>query len=172
MAFSFSRAPPCRPFHSLRLQAFETPVASRVRARPQSWHGSNPPGSAKAGGGGGGEGEAGAMQAPLSTMSVRSVAGSSVSGSSSKGRAADHMLVFSVCQATFYVMCFRGDELAAMDGFGDQVPCSAGMGLLSCVARIFGSLDLWIFGYFRGVERPLKLFRRAGFFRVGVRDEV
>lgn len=61
------------------------------------------------------------MQAPLSTMSARSVAGSSVSGSSSKGRAADHMLFYSVCQATFYVMCFRGDELAAMDGFSDQV---------------------------------------------------
>lgn len=26
--------------------------------------------------------------------------------------AADHMLFYSVCQATFYVMCFRGDELA------------------------------------------------------------
>lgn len=60
------------------------------------------------------------MQAPMSTMSIRSST-ASVAGSSSKSRLADHMLFYSVCQATFYVMCFRGDELAAMDGFSDQV---------------------------------------------------
>jgi len=76
------------------------------------------------------------MQAPLSTMSARSVAGSSVSGSSSKGKAADHMLFFSVCQATFYVMCFRGDELAAMDGFSDQVRVRGGGGS-SCTICVF-----------------------------------
>lgn len=43
-------------------------------------------------------------------------------GSSSKGRSmADHMLFYSVCQATFYIMCFRGDELAATEGFRNQV---------------------------------------------------
>lgn len=63
------------------------------------------------------------MLAPMSTTSMRSSA-ASVTGSSSKSRVADHMLFFSVCQATFYVMCFRGDELAAMDGFGDQVRLS------------------------------------------------
>eukprot|EP00752_Nemacystus_decipiens_P007776 g6944.t1 len=102
--------------------AFETPMARRSRARPQSWHGTNPPpGSANAGGPRGGA--AGVMPAPLSAVSARSVAGGggSAHGSTSKGRAgADHMLFFSVCQATFYVMCFRGDELAAMEGFGGQ----------------------------------------------------
>lgn len=105
------------PFFLLQT-AFETPVARRSRARPQSWHGSNPPpGSANGG-------VSGTMQAPMSTMSARSVAGGggSVGGSSSKSRAADHMLFYSVCQATFYVMCFRGDELAGMGGFSDQVP--------------------------------------------------
>lgn len=63
----------------------------------------------------------------MSTMSVRSSAAAGVGGgSSSKSRVADHMLFYSVCQATFYVMCFRGDELAAMDGFRDQV-CTAGV---------------------------------------------
>eukprot|EP00903_Cladosiphon_okamuranus_P012898 g12042.t1 len=102
--------------------AFETPVARRSRARPQSWHGTNrPPGSANAGAPRGADGDTGAMPAPMSAVLARSVASGSVSGSSSsKVRVADHMLFYSVCQATFYVMCFRGDELAAMDGFGDQ----------------------------------------------------
>ena len=117
-------------FISFGQAAFQTPVARRSRARPQSWHGTNPPpGSANAGAPRAG-GDAGAMPAPMSAMSARSAAGGggggSVHGSSSKARTADHMLFYSVCQATFYVMCFRGDELAAMEGFGDQVavPCA------------------------------------------------
>ena len=34
---------------------------------------------------------------------------------------ADHMLFYSACQATFYIMCFRGEELAAMDSITNQV---------------------------------------------------
>ncbi|CAM9755659.1 unnamed protein product [Ectocarpus fasciculatus] len=97
-------------------KGFETPVATRVRARPQSWHGNHPRRIANGGGG--------MMQAPMSAVSSRSGAGGSggvgVNGSSSKSRPADHMLFYSVCQATFYVMCFRGDELAAMEGFESQ----------------------------------------------------
>ncbi|CAM9149975.1 unnamed protein product, partial [Hapterophycus canaliculatus] len=107
-------------------KAFQTPVASRVRARPQSWHGTKPPGSAgaKADGSSGG----GPMPAPMSAMSAAragvgagNVGGGGASGSGTKSRAvADHMLFFSVCQATFYIMCFRGDELAATEGFRNQ----------------------------------------------------
>lgn len=65
----------------------------------------------------------------MSAMSVAraglGASGATIGGSSSSGiksRAmVDHMLFYSVCQATFYVMCFRGDELAAMDGFRNQV---------------------------------------------------
>lgn len=129
-------------------------MASRVRTRPQSWHGSDiPPGSAN----GGGSGDAGAMQPPMSAMSARSgsgygsVVGGSVSGSSSKGRAVDHMLFFSVCQATFYVMCFRGDELAAMEGFGDKVPLLFPLlAAVSCFGAFVGGGRLgggsWIMG--------------------------
>lgn len=127
-------------FISFGQAAFQTPVARRSRARPQSWHGTNPPpGSANAWGPrAGGGGDAGAMPAPMSAMSARSVAGGggggSVHGSSSKARTADHMLFYSVCQATFYVMCFRGDELAAMEGFGDQVavPCAVSKAVFAC----------------------------------------
>lgn len=38
-----------------------------------------------------------------------------------KGRGHDHTLFYSICQATFYVMCFRGNELIATDGIADQV---------------------------------------------------
>lgn len=31
------------------------------------------------------------------------------------------MLFYSVCQATFYVMCFRGADLVAMDAITSQV---------------------------------------------------
>ncbi|CAM9260739.1 unnamed protein product [Scytosiphon promiscuus] len=102
-------------------KAFQTPVASRVRARPQSWHGTKPTESAGAHGDGLSNG--GTMPAPMSAMSAAraGVGGGSAGSSSSKSRAmADHMLFYSVCQATFYVMCFRGDELAAMDGFRNQ----------------------------------------------------
>lgn len=81
-------------------KGFETPVATRVRARPQSWHGMNPPGSMGVNG-------RGAMLAPMSAKQ-------------GTPRAADHMLFYSVCQATFYVLCFRGEELGAMDDFGKQ----------------------------------------------------
>lgn len=94
--------PPPLPFPS---QAFETPVANRLRTRPQSWHGSNAPGSTNSSRDGG-------FVAPTSAMSARSTAGRNV---------ADHMLFYSVCQATFYVMCFRGDELTKMDGVSKQV---------------------------------------------------
>lgn len=38
-----------------------------------------------------------------------------------KARGADHTLFYSICQATFYVMCFRGNELMAADGIAHQV---------------------------------------------------
>lgn len=97
--------PPPLPFPS---QAFETPVANRLRTRPQSWHGSNAPGSTNSSRDGGFVAPTSAMSA----MSARSTAGRNV---------ADHMLFYSVCQATFYVMCFRGDELTKMDGVSKQV---------------------------------------------------
>ncbi|CAN0411772.1 unnamed protein product, partial [Ectocarpus sp. 8 AP-2014] len=119
-----SVATPVQALGTPSSKGFETPVATRVRARPQSWHGNHPRRRANGGDGGGG----GMMQAPMSAMAARSGAGgsggvgvgSSSSSSSSKSRPADHMLFYSVCQATFYVMCFRGDELAAMEGFDSQ----------------------------------------------------
>lgn len=98
------------PFRLPPSQGFETPVATRVRARPQSWHGMNPPGSMGVNG-------RGAMLAPMSAKQ-------------GTPRAADHMLFYSVCQATFYVLCFRGEELGAMDDFGKQVGC---FDMLACL---------------------------------------
>lgn len=47
--------------------------------------------------------------------------GGGAGGGGSRGCAADHMLFYSVCQATFYVMCFRGADIATMDAVTDQV---------------------------------------------------
>ncbi|CAB1096312.1 unnamed protein product [Ectocarpus sp. CCAP 1310/34] len=117
-----SIATPVQALGTPSSKGFETPVATRVRARPQSWHGNHPRRSANGGDGGGGM-----IDAPMSAVASRSGVGGSggvgvgsKSSSSSKSRPADHMLFYSVCQATFYVMCFRGDELAAMEGFDSQ----------------------------------------------------
>ncbi|CBJ32787.1 hypothetical protein Esi_0373_0014 [Ectocarpus siliculosus] len=84
-------------------KGFETPVATRVRVRPRSWHGNHPRRSANGGDGGG------MMQAPMSGVSSRSGGGGSGGvgvRSSRKSRLPDHTLCYSVCQAMFYVMCF------------------------------------------------------------------
>lgn len=72
----------------------------------------NPPGSLGVNG-------RGAMLAPMSARQ----------GTAGTPKAADHMLFYSVCQATFYVLCFRGEELAAMADFEKQVRrCAFGRG--------------------------------------------
>lgn len=45
-----------------------------------------------------------------------------VSGGGGRGAGGgDDMLFYSVCQATFYVMCFRGADIAAVDGIASHV---------------------------------------------------
>lgn len=96
---------------SPHLQDFQTPVVNRCGNQPKSWHGTG-----NAGRYGGGNVSSSNRKDGSSVMTA-----GLVSGGSSRGGGLDHILFYSVCQATFYITCFRGLDIAAMDAITDHV---------------------------------------------------